>query len=243
MWFPDDASAEWLNKIDVALPLGILEEIQSGEGAAPRVLEVGVWKAGWSSAILKNRPDSSLLGVDPYPNLSHVRAETLQRIENLELGNRFSLVPDFSEIQAGTKFDLIHVDGEHSEKATLRDLRNSDSFLASKGVIMVDDINHLWFPGVASALHLFMVEHNYRMFMTTGSKGYISRKDFAPEIYELMRARGPRGRLAMHEQHQDAYTQATTVLGQQVLIATYADSLADLYRKAKPRLRSLLTKG
>ncbi len=240
MWFPKDDLAEWLNKIDVAVPLEILHYFEENSSGAAGVLEVGVWKGGWAAAILMNSPHASVVGVDPYPNLAHVKNSMLKRIEALGLGKRFSLRDDMSMIESGAKFDLIHVDDEHSEEATLRDLSEADKVLADSGVIMVDDINHLWFPGVSSATHLFMIERNYRMFLTTGSKAYLARSDFASSLYNALRDRGGLGPLSLHQEHQDAYRQETKVLGQPVLIATYKQSLGDLYRKAKPRLVGLL---
>ncbi len=237
MWFPSGSSAVWLNKVDLAVPLRILEELDSFGSDDLQLLEVGVWRGAWVTGILMNRRGIEAVGIDPYPNLDPIRTEMWKRLKALRVDSRFLLVKDFSEVPKNRFFDLIHVDGEHSEGAALRDLEMADKLLKPRGVIVIDDLNNFWHPGVASALHMFMVSNDYRMFAITASKGYLARRDFATEIFGSLWRRKISGRLTFHEERAlMPYGEATAVLGQPVLIATYKYSLVHLLKKSISKL-------
>jgi hypothetical protein len=145
----------------------------------------------------------------------------LKRIESFGVDNRFKL---FSSIQdlgnLATSFGMVHVDGEHSEKQTYLDLVDSSRRLNGGGVIILDDVNTAWFPGVSSAMHRFMIEQEFRMFMTTKGKAYLARKEFAEVLYiklinnEFLNANTE----ILQRYSNNSYEQSTSVYGQEVLI-------------------------
>lgn len=177
--------------------------------------------------VLLNLSGSRVIGVDPYPGLEKVRSEMLERLDHLGIRERFELFPSLSEVPADLRFDLIHVDGEHSEEATLRDLHYAEQHLNADGVITADDFRHPWFPGIASALFRFCIENDFRIFLTSYHKAYIARTVHASKLHDALLAELEGDEeLLLHRyyQHRDptppAYIQRTDVLGQPVLICT-----------------------
>ena len=144
-------------------------------------MEIGVYKGGWTLFMLRNNLDSQAVGIDPYPKQPDVRGEFMNRIHAERLDSRFRLFQDFSEFTGAsdqTGFGMVHVDGEHSEAACYKDLTNSLQSISHNGIIVVDDIFHSDFPGVASATFKFIHSYEVAPFLITGYKMYLCRPDF-----------------------------------------------------------------
>jgi predicted O-methyltransferase YrrM len=225
-FFPSDGSERWLGLLDARIAIGLLAEYR-GEGRAPRVLEVGVYQGAWTSVMLVNAPDTTVVGVDPYPGLDRVRDIMMGRLRDLNLSDRFRLVPSFEELGPDERFDLIHIDGNHSEAAVWDDLTNASRRLNRDGVIIVDDVNHIWFPGIASAMYRYCAEHDHRVFLSSGAKAYIARSDTASRLHARALERFADDPVVRVRRHigddplkNEPYVQVTDVLGQPVLIAT-----------------------
>jgi len=151
-------------------------------------MEIGVYKGGWTLFMLRNSLDSQAFGIDPYPNLQHIRNELMNRIDAEKLGVRFRLLPDFSHFSSASEkenFGMVHVDGEHSEVACYRDLVNSFQSLGPNGIIVIDDIYHDDFPGVASATFKFVHSYEVAPFLITRSKMYLCRPAFFEQYFAL----------------------------------------------------------
>jgi len=147
-----------------------------------RFLEVGVLFGGWVIHFLLNVPGAKSLGIDPYPGEEGVRIRTKmsETMRIFGLSSRFGLIESWKEISGkieGDSFDIIHIDGDHSENAVLSDLKNAQGLLAEGGYIIVDDWHHPMFPGVGSALHRFMAQSDYRMFAVTDRKAFLCHKN------------------------------------------------------------------
>lgn len=180
-YFPTGGSQEWLEERDARLCVHLLQRLLR-DNRPPYALEFGVWKAAWTSVILANVQTCIPDGIDPYPGLPEVRESALNRLASLGLMHRFSLSSDFNSYHKDRLFDLVHVDGEHSEAAVWKDLHNAYSVLAPLGVIVVDDINNYWHPGIASATYQFCERVDLRLFMTTGTKAYLARSQVARNL-------------------------------------------------------------
>jgi predicted O-methyltransferase YrrM len=225
-FFPSDGSERWLGLLDARLAVGLLDESRT-PGRAPRVLEVGVYQGAWTSVVLANAPDASVVGVDPYPGLDDVREIMIRRLQALHLDARFRLVSSFDQLPLDERFDLVHIDGNHTEAAVWQDLTNSAMRLNRNGVIIVDDFNLIWFPGIASAMYRYCAENHYRVFLSSGSKAYLARTDDAAHLHarslEIF-AEDPvvriRRNIGDDPLKDEPYVQVTDVLGQPVLIAT-----------------------
>lgn len=141
--------------------------IGSGRGFAVACLSLGV----------EHLPDAEVLFVDPgYENWSvegiqDIAAgmwQTPEQAENhfaalLGLGNirflRLRSDDAFERFQRdGDRFDLVFVDGEHSFRQALADLRNAAHCLNPGGLVLAHDTCCAHWPGVALALEALTAE-------------------------------------------------------------------------------------
>jgi hypothetical protein len=223
LWFPDDDSAEWLAMRDAELSLRVLDAL----GGAPEklILEIGVWKGGWSSVILMNNRFTRVTGIDPYPDFEDVKLQCGVSFEKLGLSARYELFSEQVEVPAGAMFDLVHIDGLHTEKQVLKDLGFAAQRLQAGGVIIVDDFMSLWFPGITSAVFQFMLSTEFRIFMVSGSKAYIARAESSTGLWDwFLNRKQDFEHTQIYENLSDTdtnspYVQETDILGQPCLIA------------------------
>jgi predicted O-methyltransferase YrrM len=222
MWFPNDGSEEWLNKADAELAIKILSA-KIGESS---VCEIGVWKGAWTSVILKNIPNSKVIGIDPYPNCGSEKITMLNRIKKLGLESKFSLVEQIIDLPVSVKFDLVHLDGLHTEEQVTSDLELISKRLFKDGIIVVDDFVSPWFPGVQSALYRFIHNSDYRIFLVSMQKAYVTRNDNANRMWNTMKELNESLEYSqLWENWAEAYpahryVQKTDILGQPVLISS-----------------------
>lgn len=187
LWWPSDGSDEFFHPVDGRLGVELLKYAYgNANGSALNFLEVGVWKGAWSSVILKNLAGATGYGIDPYPGRPDFEQKLISRLETIGVADRFSLFASWDEFsqrftESGGLF-AIHIDGEHSEDAVLVDLRKAAEYLAERGVIIVDDYRHFWFPGITSALYRFIHESDFRMLAASDNKAYLVRSRFHAEI-------------------------------------------------------------
>lgn len=228
-FFPQDGSEIWLRPMDAELALLLLRINSELNQHAPavRALEIGVWRGAWSSVVLVNVPDARVHGVDPYPgSLSEVRRTMQQRLSDLGVEDRFVLSPDLSSLTSQEHFDVIHVDGEHSEAKVWSDLTFARDHLGPGGIIIVDDYRHPDFPGIASALFRFLETNDLRIFLVTPYKAYLASTSDASAYHAALLTNAPNLRHANLRRHfgdgdpePEVYRQASDVLGQPVLLA------------------------
>lgn len=179
-WKFDDTT-EWLTPIDALCSVNIANKISQDTGKC-FVLEIGVWKAAWTTQVLRTVGSAQVLGVDPYPNASVVRDNALESLRLDRVDDRFTLVPtpqlalEESASFGAAHWDLAHVDGLHTEAAVIQDLNFVYRNLSDSGVVVVDDYRHLHFPGIASALYRFLAESDMAIFLVTEAKAYLTRK-------------------------------------------------------------------
>lgn len=181
-FWEDDA---WLGPKDLALAMIAMERAPAHP--APAVLEVGVWEGGWILHVAKNCGLRSVTGIDPYPGLEQKRADTLRRLDRHGVDLR--LRRDWNGLPEEERYFLVHVDGEHSEEAALRDLTEAARRLEPSGLIMVDDWMQTAFIGVNSAVHTFLRAEDFRIVVATEWKAYLAPRSTAVGWAEHFRAR------------------------------------------------------
>jgi hypothetical protein len=228
MWWPKDGSDEWLSRVDGRVALALLTGIRTRRSAAEQplepVLEVGVWKGAWSSVVLMNVTGALVQGVDPYPGRPDYRDGVIRRLGALGVGDRFFLADSLADLPPEAIFSMIHLDGEHSERALLEELDYAVNHLTPDGVVIVDDFRHAWFPGVASALFKAVHTGPLRVFAVSGNKAYLALVGQADERYRDLSNHfgGPMGvPVWTHWRQWDddvEYIQRPDIAGQRVLI-------------------------
>lgn len=195
IWWPDDDSAVWLTEVDGRLGILLLNFLRdSSRDEELRFLEVGVWKGGWSSVILKNVPGSRGYGIDPFPGRVDFIDKLSHRFRQLELENSFNLFPDWNNFEqnysAKALLSAIHIDGEHTEAGVEQDLTMASKYLAERGIIVLDDYRHFWFPGIASAMHRFLNHSDFSILATTANKAYLVREQLREEMQDYVLSQG-----------------------------------------------------
>jgi hypothetical protein len=224
--FPTDGSAEWLDPKDLALAAAALRTFPDARRTA---VEIGVWKGAWSLGILENVPAATVLGVDPYPGLQgpEIRGILESRISAVGLAGRFRLFPGLPDAESHVhpvEPVLIHIDGEHTEAGAEVDLHWSGKIIAPDGLIIVDDYAHIWFPGIASAMHAFLRSADFRIVLVTENKAYLCRashhQEWHAKLTQLLLAQSAVKWFNHHlEGGTPRYVQAPDVLGDPVLLA------------------------
>jgi predicted O-methyltransferase YrrM len=124
-----------------------------------RYLEIGVRRGRSMAMVLAACPEVEAVGFDMWmenyagmenPGPAFVKSEMkkvspLAKVQLID-GNSHRTVPKFLEANPETMFDLITVDGDHSEKGALQDLRDVLPRLSMGGAIVFDDISHPQHP-------------------------------------------------------------------------------------------------
>ncbi len=224
-YWPADDSVEWLDPIDFVVAATLAESFVATR-QHPQILEVGVWKGGWSLTLAKNVPEVILTGIDPYPGLDEIRERLLQTVDGLALNDRFALHGSWAELKASSsiEYDIIHIDGEHTEAGAELDLAEAETMLAEHGVIIVDDIAHPYFPGIASATYRFLEKSGFAMFVYSRNKAYICRLADHAHLFETMRVRLAATPLVIERHFEEfetpppPYFQSPAVVGQPLLL-------------------------
>ena len=129
-------------------------------------LEIGVRRGRSMAMVAAICRECEIIGIDlwasDYADMSNpgpdfVRAEMnkLGHVGQLELirGNSHVIVPDFFNKHADKYFDLITIDGDHSERGAEQDLCNVLPRLKIGGVLVFDDICHPLHPYLRDVWH------------------------------------------------------------------------------------------
>ena len=122
-----------------------------GQEAKTRLCEIG-FNAGHSALLfLIGRQSSPVemtvfdIGTHRYtkPCLSHIQSRfPLARIEYVE-GDSAATMPAWIERNAAAvgSYDVVHVDGGHTEHCITNDMKNADRLVRPGGLVIVDDTN------------------------------------------------------------------------------------------------------
>lgn len=169
---------EWLPIQDAALSSYLAPE-------GSDVLEIGTWKGGWAISMAENDRSKKICCVDPYPNLVNVRDQFLRNVD-LRAKNQIKLFSNLGELRKAEvkEFQVIHVDGEHTQSAVERDLQQCIPLLAKNGLLIIDDIFYHSFPGVTAAAFSALSDSGLSPFMFTNKKLYVCQNSSYKEFYQ-----------------------------------------------------------
>lgn len=117
LWF---GGHRWFGLKDLALALTLVLRLTR----QPALLEIWLWRGSWPIHLAKSLGLTEVSNMDPYLGVADVRNGTIAAYGRQ--GAKLSLYPawdDFPDLS----FNVVLVDGEHSEVADLRDLVGSSS--------------------------------------------------------------------------------------------------------------------
>jgi hypothetical protein len=218
-----DESTVWLNPFDAAIICSLPRYIQFGGSV---LLEVGVYRGGLVKTFLLNNKDWNVFGIDPYPGFSEVRDQMIYELGKSNLVNEFRLHDSWSgflkeyNTTAGG-IDLIHIDGEHSEVAVLKDLNESKTLLSKDGILIIDDIFSTTFPGITSATILFLNEGDFAPLLLS-NKLYVCRKEnyalYQTRLKSLLEELGIEFNTGFKAgTYGETYTQSNAIFGYEII--------------------------
>jgi len=118
---------------------------------------------------------------------------------------------------------MVHIDGEHSEVALLKDLDSSSKILDKEGILIIDDIWHESFPGVASATFKFIHSSDFAPFLISGAKIYLCKESEHVRFFESTKLILSKGNLTYQTSFQkgtygEDYQQDNSIKGYQQIV-------------------------
>lgn len=154
----------------------------TGKQASTRICEIG-FNAGHSTLLLLlGRPTTSLdftifdIGHHAYtrPSVEYIKTKfphvTFEYIE----GDSVVTMPKWIEAHSslvGT-YDVVHVDGGHSDECILNDMKNADLLVKVNGIVIVDDTQH---SPINDQVNHYLAEGNYVELDVMKTHGYPHR--------------------------------------------------------------------
>lgn len=130
------------------------------------VLEIGVYHGLSAIGVAALRgPNRRFFAIDPFLERAKFNAELRDKF--LKTMREFYGALDFMTLYAQKSnavpraelqgnFSLVHVDGDHSAACVLHDLELAHALLEPNGVLVVDDYNNLFYPGVSYGVHEYL---------------------------------------------------------------------------------------
>jgi len=205
-----------------------------------KALEIGVYKGGWLISVKENNQHLEITGIDPYPNMIEIRKQFLDEIYIRNFSNKTHLFSNWTEFKnfhsARELFDLIHIDGEHSESGVFKDLNESIKFWNESGLIIVDDIFSRPHPGVTSAVFKFLSEKKLAPFLLTNKKLYICDTSFYKFYYDeskrLLNVMGIKYQEDLNSLNE-IYHQSNSIFGKNILIKLIENNRLEQWRISK----------
>jgi hypothetical protein len=148
------------------------------------VLEIGTWKGGWVISMAENDRSRKVTCVDPYPNLEIVR-DSFLNTANVRAQNQVRHFETLNEVLDldFVSFDVIHLDGEHSQQAVEDDFKKTAPLLTPEGLYIIDDIFYHSFPGVTAAAFQHIDQFELAPFLFSEKKLYLCRKSKYQDYY------------------------------------------------------------
>jgi hypothetical protein len=153
-----------------------------GKQALTKICEIG-FNAGHSSMLMLLGRDKTPLdftifdiGHHPYtiPCLNYIKSQ-FQHInfEYIE-GDSTLTMPKWIEVNHTHigLYDVVHVDGGHSEHCISNDMKNADLLVKRGGILIIDDTNLDW---INKYVHLYLSSGKYREMNVLKTRGYPHR--------------------------------------------------------------------
>jgi len=124
-------------------------------------VEIGTWCGGTAARIAQQRPDTTILCVDPFLTPDHLQAWLLNRRPNMRLFLGCSL--EFFRLAGTGVFQCIFIDGDHRKAGAFQDLRDASRAVSPGAPILVHDYDNKAFPEVTEAVDDFTAQTAWRL--------------------------------------------------------------------------------
>jgi predicted O-methyltransferase YrrM len=153
-----------------------------GQQAGPTICEIG-FNAGHSTMLmLLGREKTPLkytifdIGQHPYtrPCYEYIKSKFPHvKFEYIE-GDSTIIMPEWVILNPESigQYDLVHVDGGHSEECISNDMKNADILVKSGGTIIIDDTND---PIINRYVDEYIANRNYTELILFPTYGYPHR--------------------------------------------------------------------
>ena len=193
-----DRIVGWLHTVSKFI-LPACDEWQQKNGITGPMAEIGIYEGKTLAVLcLLAREHERVVGVDIElreklkPNLAEIG---ITRMPTLVIQDSLTLKPD-DLIAAGDnrKYRLVHVDGHHTYKNALNDLRLAFNVVSADGIVALDDFFSATVPGVSQALCELLVKDetvDFVPFALGGAKAYLAHRNNADELREYVFDRVP----------------------------------------------------
>jgi predicted O-methyltransferase YrrM len=155
-----DQMEGWCSQEKGSLLIDLVQKVQP-----QKIVEIGVW-GGKSlipmAAVLRANGKGKIYGIDPWSNVASIEEtmhpdnkafwgwidheavmqRLMHNIDAFGLGNQIELIRSTSEdADPITEIDILHVDGNHSEKTSYLDVTKWVPLVKSGGWIIFDDMS------------------------------------------------------------------------------------------------------
>ena len=153
-----------------------------GKQATTRMCEIG-FNAGHSSMLmLLGRAETPIdftvfdIGHHAYtkPCVDYIQSKFPHvRLDYIE-GDSTVTMPKWIEANKSLigSYDVVHVDGGHSDECIVNDMKNADILVKLNGIMIVDDTHH---ENINYYLNLFLSFGNYKELAVLETRGYQHR--------------------------------------------------------------------
>lgn len=153
-----------------------------GKQATTRICEIG-FNAGHSSMLMLLGRDKTPIDFTTFdighhaytkPCVNYIQSKFPHvRLEYVE-GDSIITLPKWIEENKSLigSYDVVHVDGGHSDECIVNDMKNADILVKKNGLIIIDDTHH---DNINSYLNLFLSFGDYNEVKVLETKGYQHR--------------------------------------------------------------------
>lgn len=153
----------------------------SGKQASSRICEIG-FNAGHSTMLMLLNSNVPLdytvfdIGHHTYtkPCLKYIESKFPNvKFEYIE-GDSTITMPTFikNNLKLINMYDVVHVDGGHSEVCIINDMKNADMLVRLNGILIIDDTN---MDHVNKYVDMYLTSENYKELNVLKTSGYPHR--------------------------------------------------------------------
>jgi hypothetical protein len=153
-----------------------------GKQGIENICEIG-FNAGHSTMLMLLGRDNTPLnytifdiGEHPYtkPCYEYIQSKFSHINFEYNEGDSTITMPQWitNHIESMYKYDVVHVDGGHSEHCILNDMKNADMLVKIDGIVIIDDTN---MPEINKYVDLYISNGNYIELNLSKTHGYEHR--------------------------------------------------------------------